>query len=55
MYNSSDLVEDFMQFVAEKGLAKVVRAKEAMTGEVAMIGRLQAFDHRFNSCLDQLH
>lgn len=33
VYNSSDLVEDFMQFVAEKGLAKVVRAKEAMTGE----------------------
>ncbi|MBU8788269.1 MULTISPECIES: N-acetyldiaminopimelate deacetylase [Bacillus] len=33
VYNSGDLVEEFMRFVAEKGLAKVVRAKEAMTGE----------------------
>ncbi|MFB6497649.1 N-acetyldiaminopimelate deacetylase [Bacillus haynesii] len=33
VYNSSSLVEDFMQFVSENGLAEVVRSKEAMTGE----------------------
>ncbi|MCY8103679.1 N-acetyldiaminopimelate deacetylase [Bacillus mojavensis] len=33
VYNTSGLTEEFMSFVAEHKLAKVIEAKEAMTGE----------------------